>query len=366
MVAIACLEAMALWSVPARADPPACHVDPAVVRAPLPFTIANTSVRIAAVAESSGALSVALRVMPRRGRGTTQVYAGSLDAHGAWTVPPRPVTSFPARVDGAIGLVAMGDSHRVLVAGTGVLRSVQLPASGEPVVTSIAATTPRADRIAVFAAMPGHFRLAWNTPRGIELRDIPVLDSEPPEAAHTAHVPDGTNVVSLAAGPDGVTGLVMRTSARRHVIATVDRAGRFHWSGNAPAGCRQHFCPAVQLHPAPGGFLATWLNRRDRDGLSVPGAWSLDAGGHGRGGRHEFLPMVHGVPVAGPHGEPLVLQLARPIVLRGASAPIAITPAPAGSLAQPGALGTIVHDEALYVLAAWNDASLSIVRVTCP
>ncbi|MEI8258910.1 MAG: hypothetical protein WCJ30_24845 [Deltaproteobacteria bacterium] len=240
-----------------------------------------------------------------------------------------------------------------------------LPESGEAVVTRIATTTVHADRVGVFASMGDRFRLAWNTPAGIELRDLPA-DGPLTAAVRTARVPERTGVVSLTTGPDDVTGLVMQTSARRYVIATIDREGRFHWSGNAPAGCSRHFCAGVQLHAAPGGFLATWVNRRDREGLATSGAWSLDARGHGRGGRHEFLPMVRGVAVAGPHGEPLVVQLARPIVLRGTLAPIAITEGPAGSHAQPRAIDTIVRDDAMHVIATWDDASLTIARVTCP
>ncbi len=331
----------------------------------MPFDLTGMSVRVATLPESEGALSVALRVMPRRGRGTTRVYVGTLDAHGAWTTPPREVTSFPARIDGPIGLAASNGARRVLVAGARVLRSVLLPASGEPVVTRIASATLHADRVAVFASMGDRFRLAWNTPRGIELQDLPVEEA-PREPVRTARVPERTNVVSLTAGPDGVTGLVMQTAARRYVIATFDRDARFHWSGNAPAGCSQHFCAGVQLRPAPDGFLATWVNRRDRDGLATSGAWSLDPAGHGRGGRREFLPMVRGVAVAGPHGEPLVVQLSRPIVLRGAAVPIAITSAPAGSDALPRAIDTVVRDGALHVVAAWDDANLTVARVTCP
>ena len=350
---------------PGLADPPRCASSSDVLRVALGTQIDGTVARLATATAPDGAMAIALRVLPRRSRGVTRVHFGVLDANGAWTTPLHEITNFPARLDGPIALVSSHETHRVLVAGTRALRSIELSTDHDPVISTIASPTRFADRVAVFASVGDHFRLAWNTPHGIEMRDLAATGPLAGDT-RTARVPERTNVVSLAAGPDDTTGLVMRTAARRYVIATFPREGAFHWSGNAPAGCSRHFCAGVQLRGTTDGFLATWVNRRDHDGLATPGAWALDARGHGRGGRHEFLPMAHGVAVSGPHGEPFAIQLARPIVLRGAAAPIAIASPAEGSHALPRVVDAFAADETLTVTAVWDDASITVSRVTCP
>ena len=362
----AVLIATALMAYPSRAhaDPPQCATTEDAIRVALQMPLDGSISRIATLPEPDGSLFVALRVLPRRARGTTRVLAGAFDAHGTWTTPLHEITTFPARLDGPIGIAAANGTHRVLIAGTRALRSVQLPPSGDPVVANISSSTRFADRVAAFTSLGDRFRLAWTTPHGVEVRDLPA-DGPLVADAHNAQAPERTRVVSIAPGPDDGTGLVMQTSARRYYIATLTHEGRFQWSGNAPAGCSRHFCAGVQLHASPGGFVATWVNRRDRDGLATPGAWTLDARGHGRGGRHEFLPMVRGMGIAGPHGEPLALQFARPLVLRGAAAPIAVASPPEGSRALPRVVDTFVRDESLVIAAAWDDGAITVSRVSC-
>ncbi len=373
-----CVHVTLAWS-----DPPACRVEgetltirpdgssssqspastaPARGRSRTPTPPRVT--QLATLRATDDATTVVMRVLPRAARGATRVLAGVFDANGAWSTPLHEITSFPARVDGPIGIAAANGTTRVLVAGVRALRSVQWRDGETATITNVASTTRFASRVASFASHGDHFTLAWHVPNGLEYQALPA-DTESTEALHHLRVPEGARVIDIAAGPSNTLGLVMQTSARRYYVATIDSNGRFHWTGNAPAGCSQHFCAGVRLRPAPSGWVAVWLNRRGRDGLATPGAWALDADGHGIGGRREFLPMLRGEGIAGPAGEAFALQLARPMILRGASAPIVVTAREADSTARPRVVESVVDDGALRVSAWWDDGAVTVARVRC-
>jgi hypothetical protein len=360
-LAMTCLVATSA----AHADPPACRVEGSVVRVRMPSPLDGSISQIASIAVAEDRTMVVMRVLPRRPRGVTRVLVGTFDDSGTWTEPPHEITNFPARLDGAIAIARSGEWTRVLVAGARTLRSVRWHGSDPPAVTNLSSATRFADRVASFTSLGDRFRLVWTTPRGLEVQDIAADDSADGTVGRV-RVPERTRVASIAGGPEETTGLVMQTSARRYVIATLDADARFHWTGNAPAGCSQHFCAGVQLHAAPHGFVATWLNRRGRDGLATPGGWALDANGHGIGGRREFLAMRRGLAIAGPTGEPLALQLARPVVLRGAAAPIAIADTESHpSRVRPYVAGASPHGTTLAIIVGWDDGSLTQSRVRC-
>jgi hypothetical protein len=122
----------------------------------------------------------------------------------------------------------------------------------------------------------------------------------------------------------------------------------------------------VSLVSAPGGYVAAWRNRPAHDGLSVPGAWALDARGHVRGrAATTFIPMARGVVIAGPRGQALALQLGRPIVLRGGERPIAVPTAGEAGGERPVQACAWVEGDAIEVVSATRSGRVVVARVRC-
>jgi hypothetical protein len=129
--------------------------------------------------------------------------------------------------------------------------------------------------------------------------------------------------------------MILRTEGRHYIVAVLDAAGAVHYPGNAPAGCARGRCQPVEILPAPGGFVAGWNEAPGRDGLRSPGGRALDTAGHVRWPAPVFIPMAHGIAVAGPRGQAMALQLGVPIVLRGGARPIEVPALPRSARPYP-------------------------------
>ena len=355
---------------PALADtlrPARCESGAAA--APLDLGVPGVVTQLAAVRDGDRVV-VAVRVLsaPRVRVRQTRIVVGEIGADGAWAIAPREIALLAGRIDGPLAIAASGAARRVLFETQRSVRSVIIGASPEEdVAVDLVAPGRRMLRIPVFTAAAEGFTLIWRGASSATPQSLP-LTGAAANPADTSRLPFRTIVVGAARGPAGATGLVIRTSSRRYYVAIVHGDGRFAWSHNAPGGCERGRCPALTLVPAPDGYVAAWANRPDVDRLSLPGARALDSDGHVRGSAVGLLPMAHGVVVTGPLGQPMALQLGRPIVLRGGVRPIALSaPSPLPEGYPTIARGWIASDlgPGLEIVSSTRAGAIVFARVRC-
>lgn len=319
----------------AAADLPPVRCEPATVL-PRRVSLGHPGVvaRIAAVRDSDRIVIAARMFLPSSVR-ESRIVVGELNPDGEWTIAPRVVARIPGHRDGALEVSARTGMRQVLFTVGHTLHAVTLgPDPEHDRIETLSCPMPGRRWTPVIAPNADGFLVVWSRPDTAVLQQLPLAPG-PTDRPVTVRLPRRTMVTSAACGEDGTTALVVRTSARRFYIATVDARGRLSWPGTAPAGCDHGRCPSVTLLSAPGGYLAAWNARPTPDGLSVLCARPIDHHGHVRGRTVTFIPMVRGVPVVGPQGQALALQLGRPLILRGGMRPVAVLSPPDESPEMP-------------------------------
>ncbi len=202
----------------------------------------------------------------------------------------------------------------------------------------------------------------WNGVDHALVQRIAAVDGSVVDS-HDVRLPHGDVVTYARAIDDSNLALVVRTPGGRYVIARFGQDSRLHWTGNGPGGCVDNRCPEVRLRGSGSAIVATWEGPRTDDGLRTYGGRALDALGHSRGPAVNFVPMVHGVVVNGPQGQPLALQLGVPIVIRGTERPIAVSHAP--HVPMPVLADALADATGLDVVALASDGSIALSRMRC-
>ncbi len=336
---------------------------------PLALSRGARPARIALARGPDGALWVAVRLVPGPGarRARTTILGGAVSPDGArWTAGPFELASLPGRADLPIAIAAHARGATVLIARPRATLLREIPRDGPPTESIEWGPPPRASGPPLIDAQGAIFSVLWRGPARLSLQSGDAnrpVDSVP-RWRHVRRAGslggDGLSAVVALSEQSAAVVHALRSGATR---LTVIDGGTVSSRITNAAHCSDR-CTLLEVRSIPRGALSLYT-------IPVRGEralfrhWASRITLDGTSHTTPSIPIVRALAAPGGLGRDALVQIARPLVLRGIARPVGL-PLDPSIRTIPDAIAThSERDESFLVVGAHRPGALSIARARC-